>query len=113
MEIKKTDRGFELVEFDDANGEQCTLQQSSATMGGRAGTDFIWLGIHEPRIQIMKSTAVELGIDVGDGEVSGWMDYPLPPGVDAFSRMHLCRDHVMQLIPLLQRWVETGSFSLD
>lgn len=78
MKIKKTDHGFEFVEFDDANGEQCSLQQSSATMGGPAGTDFIWLGIDEP-----------------------------------FLRMHLCRDHVMQLIPLLQRWVVTGSFSLD
>lgn len=112
MEITKTDRGFELVVFDDANEEKCTLQQSSATMGGRAGTDFIWLGVHEPRIQIMKSDAVALGINV-EGEVSGWMDYPLPHGVESFSRMHLCRDHVMQLIPLLQRWVVTGSFSLD
>ena len=105
-----TERGFQLIAFNDSNIEYCTLQQSSATTGGDPGTDFIWLGLHEPSIQIMKTDAVELGIDV-DGEVSGWMDYKLPPKVEAFSRMHLNKEKVAMLVSYLTNWLNTGSFN--
>jgi len=38
-EIEHTDRGFELIRFDDANGEACSLQQSSSATEER-----VWLG---------------------------------------------------------------------
>ena len=37
--VTKTSRGFELIEFKDFNGEECSLQASSL-----ATTDAIWLG---------------------------------------------------------------------
>ncbi len=48
-ENKRTRRGFEYVEFQDANDFECTLQQSSAIDGTEKGmqhpgTSFVWLG---------------------------------------------------------------------
>lgn len=45
MKISYTNRGFELIEFVDDNGEACQLQQSSAMgVGESPGTSNIWLG---------------------------------------------------------------------
>ena len=38
---KLTERGFVLFNFKDSNGEECSLQESSAF---REDTNFIWLG---------------------------------------------------------------------
>lgn len=43
-EIKLTQRGFERIEFSDADNDKCSLQQSSATTGEPPGASFIWLG---------------------------------------------------------------------
>ena len=43
--VKRTLRGFEYIEFDDYNGKQCSLQESSESIGGRGpGTSAVWLG---------------------------------------------------------------------
>ena len=78
----ETPRGFGLVLFDDANGQKCSLQQSSAIGDtedacDRPGSSFVWLGI-----------------DSGN------------PG----ARMHLDREQVAGLIERLQSWVDTGNF---
>lgn len=48
---KRTERGFELVEFTDVNGRDCSLQQSSAIGNHddavkKPGSSFVWLGIN-------------------------------------------------------------------
>ena len=40
MESSKTGRGFDIAEFTDEHGDQCSLQKSSL-----ATEDCIWLGI--------------------------------------------------------------------
>lgn len=91
IEIGKTARGFTIGEFKDANGVECSLQQSSV-----ATDDFIWLGCNEPNPRILP----------GDG--TGWHPYPIPENVLCDTRMHLSRDQVEELLPHLQRFVETG-----
>lgn len=73
MEIRWTDRGFEIVEFTDLLDQRCTLQQSSIALFENPGSGAIWLGAGK-------------------------------------DRMHLRYETVLELLPLLQRWVENGSF---
>jgi hypothetical protein len=51
---KKTERGFAFVEFTDANGKECSLQQSSAIGDDddavdRPGSSFVWLGVDDEK----------------------------------------------------------------
>lgn len=61
-EVRLTHRGFQLLEFRDAYGVKCSLQQSSAIGSSAAfeqkpGSSYIWLGIDSPQPRIMKSIA--------------------------------------------------------
>lgn len=85
MDIRRTSRGFEIVEFNDANGVACSLQQSSAIgqypeAMEKPGSSFVWLGASK------------------QGE-------PV--------RMHLDREMVRQLRNLLTSWLGDGRFSGD
>ena len=91
LRVKQTARGFDLAEFEDGNGERCSLQKSSA-----AERDMIWLGVNEPNPKIFPA----------DG--TGWHDYELPENVSCTTRMHLDRKQVAALLPHLQAFVETG-----
>ncbi len=70
----------------------------------------MWLGIDDVRPRIMCSDAKLLGLPMPEGEVSGWMDYPIPDAVMLSSRMHLTREQVQGLVERLQSWLDTGSF---
>lgn len=100
--FKRTERGFALIEFNDGYNHACSLQKSSA-----ASQDMIWLGLEDVNAQIAPKDAARLGLDVPDSD-GGWMPYPLPKEVHTWSRMHLSREAVAQLIPLLQAFVDTG-----
>lgn len=76
MLILNTQRGFEIINFIDLYGENCSLQQSSRAEYEPPGSSAIWLGLRD-------------------------------------KRMHLSLDQVKELIPLLTRWIETGSFRLS
>ena len=52
MRIKKTNRGFELIEFRDRNGQQCSLQQSSVADYEQPGSSAIWFGVGDERMHI-------------------------------------------------------------
>lgn len=115
-EQKKTYRGFDLVEFDDAYGHKCSLQQSSAIGDSdeavdNPGSSFIWLGIDDGEPIIMKSQARAIGLELPPGEVSGWMPYPIPKEVLIHTRMHLNRQQVGELIGRLNQWLQTGAFT--
>lgn len=110
-----TARGFELVNFRDQYGKECSLQISSlavcenedGTVDGPLGC--VWLGIDDADPIIMKTKARELGMDLPPGNPSGWMPYQVPEDVLMTTRMHLNEQQVRGLIDRLQTWLETGN----
>lgn len=96
MQFETTGRGFGIGRFEDANGVECSIQKSSI-----ADTDAIWLGAQE--IGLKKFTPYE-----------GWEDVDTkgapPHGITfvANNRMHLTREDVAALLPILQYFVLTG-----
>lgn len=93
IKIKKTERGFAIGEFTDDHDVPCTIQKSSL-----ATEDAIWLG------------CAELGVKVFDAG-KGWVDYEFPDPSTKYignNRMHLTRKQVRDLLPLLNKFVETG-----
>lgn len=101
MEIKKTQRGFDYTEFKDRYGAKCSLQKSSSAL-----KDCIWLGVDDADPQIMNSDAVRLGLP-SDG-VTGWTSFNIPSEVSLTTRMHLTQEMVAELLPVLQKFAETG-----
>jgi hypothetical protein len=95
MNIAKTARGFDLVEFRDHYGASCSLQKSSL-----ATDDAIWFGVDNADPKILASKVQEDG--------TGWIKYLIPEDVSLNTRMHLTREQVAELLPHLQKFVETG-----
>ncbi len=96
MEIRPTARGFLRTDFEDANGDECSLQESSACRD----EGLIWLGA---------SHAVPRVFTPG----VGWADAVIeePPGGSVLmqGRMHLTQSHVRDLLPALQYFAEHGN----
>lgn len=97
MEFKKgtTNRGFDIIEFKDKHGTECSIQKSSL-----ATEDAIWIGVDNANPQIMASKVREGG--------TGWIPYEIPQGVLLTTRMHLTREQVKELLPILTVFAETG-----
>jgi hypothetical protein len=55
----------------------------------------------------MQYDANRLGIKKFDNPV-GWMPYEIPKEVSLCTRMHLTQEQVKDLLPILQKFVETG-----
>ncbi len=97
MDTHQTNRGFLVGEFTDANGETCTIQESSAARD----EGLVWLGCKE--IGLKKFIPYQ-----------GWSDVVLengaPDGVThtANNRMHLTQSQVAALLPTLEYFVEHG-----
>lgn len=101
MKKSKTNRGFALAEFTDLYGAKCSIQKSSL-----ATDDAIWLGVDDADPKIMASQAKSFGIETK--ETTGWVSYPVPDEVLMTTRMHLNRKQVAKLLPVLQKFVDTG-----
>lgn len=86
---KKTERGFERIDFDDLYGVKCSIQES-----GLATQEAIWFGPDDPNPRVMNPG-------------KGWQKVEIP-GLLCDTRMHLNRKQVSELIPILQKFVETG-----
>jgi hypothetical protein len=69
MQIKRTNRGFELVEFTDAYGLHCSLQQSSLAEFEPPGSSAIWLGPEESRMHLKLEQVKEL-----NALLSNWIE---------------------------------------
>lgn len=95
MKLKATDRGFSYIDFKDHYGVKCSIQKSSL-----ATDDAIWLGVDDAEPKILASEVMEGG--------TGWIKYPLPDSVLINTRMHLNREQVEKLLPVLRCFVETG-----
>ena len=85
MGLKKTERGFDLVEFIDRYGIKCSLQKSSI-----ATEDCIWLGTDDSDPKILVQ-----------GE--GWVSVKIPENIHIPTRMHLTQEMVKELLPLLTK----------
>lgn len=97
MDVKKgvTGRGFGFFEFTDSYGAECSIQESSS-----AEEPKIWLG------------ASEIGIKYFI-PYQGWKEPNLEElfgtnQIVANNRMHLTRDQVATLLPILEVFVKTG-----
>ena len=99
----QTNRGFNLLNFNDRFGQKCSMQQSSL-----ATEDCIWLGVDDVDPVIMASDAKRLGIRTTEN--NGWCPYPIPKEVLLHTRMELTEDQVRSLIQHLQNWLKTGNF---
>lgn len=95
MKISKTNRGFKLIKFKDHYNTKCNIQMSSL-----ATEDAIWFGVEDANPKIMASDLF--------GHGTGWVRYPIPDNVLISTRMHLTRKQVEALIPILQKFVDTG-----
>lgn len=94
-EVRYTHRGFPIYEFQDRYGTSCSLQKSSL-----ADEDAIWFGCDDADPKVMASEIIEGGV--------GWAKYPVPKEVEFNTRMHLTVEQVRELLPILQKFVETG-----
>ncbi len=93
LQLTETSRGFSLLEFEDSNGEKCSLQKSSIM-----NDDRIWLG----------TTAAKPQRFVRD---KGWIPVEFPEDTLFTTRMHLNQEQVKRLLPILQNFVKTGELS--
>ena len=60
MEVRKTDRGFEVIDFNDQYGEECSLQQSSLAIYQPPGTSAVWFGVNKNRMHLTLEQVKEL-----------------------------------------------------
>jgi hypothetical protein len=104
IEITTNQRNFENGKFTDRNGYECSIQKSSS-----AEEDCIWLGIDNPKPQIMVKDAHRLGIATPKN--NGWVDFEIPKEVLLSTRMHLTRKQVKELLPILRQFVKNGELS--
>lgn len=94
MDKEFTTRGFGYYEFKDSGRTLCSIQSSSSAM-----EDKIWFGATEIGLQHFKAG-------------QGWRDVELTSTMEehyvANNRMHLNQKQVKKLLPILQRFVDTG-----
>jgi hypothetical protein len=112
IKMAPTQRGFLHGNFVDLYGEQCSIQRSSLA------TDYaIWLGIDNPEPKIMARDAAAMGredlLNSGPERFNGWVKFPIPEQVQFTTRMHLNREQVAALLPMLQYFVEHGELPKD
>jgi hypothetical protein len=101
VEMGVTARGFPRGAFSDLYGSPCSIQKSSL-----ATDDAIWLGVDDVSPKVLHGDARKLGIETD--ATCGLVPYPIPQEVSMATRMHLSREQVAQLLPILERFVATG-----
>lgn len=85
--LKRTARGFEIIEFKDCYGTESSLQASSMALLAKPGPSAVWLGNDHESVNPL--TQEKMG-----------------------ARMHLNRDQVMALIGHLANWLHRDTFKL-
>ena len=110
MKVKTTARGFAYYKFVDDNGQKCSLQKSSSAL-----EDKIWLGIDDAKIMefypYLRETD-ESWFEIPKEEVEAKLKHRPQNEIHYKNqRMHLTVNQVKELLPILQRFVETGEIS--
>ena len=103
MEIKYTSKGISHCNFKDGNGENCSIQESSA-----AEQAYIWLGCDEIGLKGFIPNGDPSWRDVTKEQVQEKFGFK---HIIANNRMHLTQEQVKELIPILQKFVDTGSIA--
>ena len=106
MKVKTTARGFAYYEFVDDNGQKCSLQKSSSAL-----EDKIWLGIDDAKIMefypYLRETD-ESWFEIPKEEVEAKLKHRPQNKIHYKNqRMHLTVNQVKELLPILQRFVDT------
>lgn len=97
MKVERTERGFAIIKFTDERNATCTLQKSS-----QMEPECVWLGVENVDPKILVS-------DFRNGQTCGkWIPVPFPEGTLFHSRMHLTQEQVKELLPLLQKFADSG-----
>ena len=96
--VNKTNRGFSIFNFKDSYGYMCSIQKSSSASEPR-----IWLG--RDKIDGFANADNKI-VDV-DGRT---VKVTLPESVVTNARMHLNQEQVKKLLPILQKFADTGGF---
>lgn len=94
-------RGFQGWKAKDFYGHEFSLQKSIL-----ATEDCIWFGLNDADPCVLHGDAKRLGIKTDF--TSGWVKYPIPEEVSLQTRMHLSREQVNKLLPILQHFVRSG-----
>lgn len=104
-----TGRGFALAEFVDRNGVKCSLQKSSI-----ATEDAIWLGCDDenPRVMVAGKGWQPVAYAVAEPEPDNLVTIDAKEML-VNTRMHLTREQVAALLPLLQGFVDCGEVPAD
>lgn len=101
MKKQKTSRGFTFYKFTESNGNNCSIQKSSA-----AEMDLIWLGCDELNIQGFTPWGQpESWASITEEQINEKFG---TKHISANNRMHLSRETVAELLPILQKFVNTG-----
>lgn len=106
IKIAPNFRGFLVGEFEDANGEKCSIQESSACCRDEEEGSYLWLGNDDANPMVMAYDAPRLGVNTT--ETTGWVPYPVPKEVLMHTRMHLSQRQVKELLPLLKHFAKHG-----
>ncbi len=93
-----TERGFPVITFQDRYNVECSIQRSSL-----AFENAVWFGVDEPDPRILIPFRPGL-----PPEVRGWMPYPLPENVHITTRMHITKEQMQALLPILTHFAQTG-----
>ena len=99
MNKHTTTRGFAYYEFKDSGGNKCTLQKSSAI------ENKIWLGCSDIGLQGFIPCGDPSWIDITEKEIKEKFQVN---SLVSNVRMHLSQETAKELIPILQRFVDTG-----
>lgn len=103
---KTTERGFQRLVFRDHYGVESSIQQSSGD------TEAIWFGVDDADPRILATHANRMGFPNPSGETTGWVPFHVPNEVLLSTRMLLTTEQVRNIIPVLQRFVDTGKLDL-
>lgn len=90
FEKNVTERGFTNIRFTDRYDVECVIGESSL-----ASEDAIWVGVVDPDPRIMIENV-------------GWEKINLPDNISITTQMHLTRNQVKELLPILEKFVTTG-----
>lgn len=109
--VTPTQRGFMRGEFEDANGQKCSIQESSACCVDEEEGCYLWLGNNDANPMVMAYHASSVGIKTT--ETTGWVPYPIPKEVSLSTRMHLSQRQVKELLPLLKHFAKHGQLPTE
>ena len=102
MKKQKTSRGFAYYKFIESNGNICSIQKSSA-----AEQDLIWLGCDKLDIQgFTPYGQPESWASITEEQINEKFG---TKHINGNNRMHLSQETVSKLIPILQKFVDTGN----